>query len=70
MVTETFEWVYCDCTLPEDTEKINSRQNDAKRHILFPAIIQEQFIPGSKKYIPLFHDGIKKGATEEYSIQG
>ncbi|KAH3903140.1 uncharacterized protein SCDLUD_000753 [Saccharomycodes ludwigii] len=35
---------------------------------LFPPIIKEQFIPGCKEYIPLFHDGIREAASVEYNI--
>lgn len=73
MVTSQSEWL----ELPmkhqtsEGQEQAPSASNPVvRRHLLFPPITANQFLVGSKEYIPLFHDGVKDQAMKEYGFGG
>ncbi|CDF91566.1 ZYBA0S12-01882g1_1 [Zygosaccharomyces bailii CLIB 213] len=53
MITQASEWVF-----EIVRHEPGSLTRFQKRHVLFPAIVPGQFIPGSPEYIPIRHDGI------------
>ncbi|GAV51116.1 hypothetical protein ZYGR_0AD02990 [Zygosaccharomyces rouxii] len=53
MITHVSEWIFE--LIPSEPSGSTRVQ---KRHILFPAIVANQFISGSPEYIPILHDGI------------
>lgn len=53
MATHISEWIFE--IMP--SQPVGSARLQ-KRHTLFPAIVGNQFIPGSPEYIPILHDGI------------
>lgn len=77
MITHASEWVYYRQTnrkIPNNAGtqsalcgmNVKEEQQCQKRHILFPAIVPDQFIQGSPEYIPLYHDGILMNEREEF----
>ncbi|QLG70385.1 hypothetical protein HG535_0A03240 [Zygotorulaspora mrakii] len=72
MITSASEWVYNE-TLHGELQKRDRNKNKQesqiyqRRHVLFPPIVAGQFIPGSKEYIPLHHDGIVIGQLQMFT---